>query len=80
MKGIVNYIKDDEFRINITKNKANIVNYIELFSMAEDRISLSSTIGRIIIKGNSLTVKKLLNKEILIEGNILDIEIGDKDV
>jgi hypothetical protein len=80
MKGIVNYIKDDEFRINITKNKANIVNYIELFSMAEDRISLSSTIGRIVIKGNSLTVKKLLNKEILIEGNILDIEIGDKDV
>lgn len=80
MRGIVNYIKDDEFRINITKNKANIVNYIELFSMSENRMSLSSSLGRIIIKGNSLTVKKLLNKEILIEGDILNIEIGDKDV
>jgi sporulation protein YqfC len=80
MKGIINYIKDNEFKINIMKNKINIVNYINLLSMSETRVSLTSKMGRIIIKGEELTVKKLLNKEILIEGNILTIEIGEKNV
>ena len=80
MKGIINYIKDNEFKINIIKNKINIVNYINLLSMSETRVSLTSQIGRIVIKGENLSVKKLLNKEILIEGDINMIEIGDKNV
>jgi len=77
MTGITNYIKDNDFKITIIKNKININNYLELLSMSEERVSLTSTIGRIIIKGSSLSVKKLLNKEILIVGNIMSIEIGD---
>ncbi|MBQ7105035.1 MAG: YabP/YqfC family sporulation protein [Bacilli bacterium] len=77
MSGIINYIRDNEFRINIYENKVNIVNYIDLLSMEEERISLTSSIGRVIIKGNNLSVKKLLNKELLIVGKINNIEIGD---
>lgn len=80
MKGIVNYIRDNDFRMNIIKNKIDIVNYIDLLSMSEERVSLTSSLGRIVIKGNSLSVKKLLNKEILIVGNIISIEMGDKNV
>lgn len=80
MRGIINYIKDNEFRMNILKNKINIVNYNELLSMSEQRVSLNTPLGRIVIKGNSLLVKKLLNNEILIVGNITNIEMGDKNV
>lgn len=80
MKGIINYVKDNEFRMLVLENKINIVNYHNLLSMEEERISLTSPIGRIVIKGNSLSVKKLLNKEILVVGYITSIEMGDKNV
>ena len=77
MSGIINYIKDNEFRINIYENKVNVVNYIDLLSMEEERISLTSSIGRVIIKGDNLSVRKLLNKELIIVGKIKNIEIGE---
>ena len=80
MRGIINYIKDNEFRMNVMENRINIVNYHDLLSMSEERVSFTSSIGRVVIKGNSLTVKKLLNKELLIVGNISSIEMGDKNV
>ena len=80
MKGIINYIKDDDFKMNIIKNEIDIVNYIDLLSMSEERVSLTTKIGRIVIKGKELAVKKLLNKEILIKGSITNIEMGDNDV
>lgn len=80
MRGIINYVRDNEFRMNIIENKIDIVNYNDLLSMSEERVSLTSSIGRIVIRGSSLTVKKLLNKEILIVGNISSIEMGDKNV
>lgn len=80
MQGIINYIKDNEFRINILKNRINIVNYLELLSMSEERVSLTTSTGRVVIKGNNLAVQKLLNKEILIVGNIISIEMSDNNV
>lgn len=80
MKGIINYIKNDEFKMLVLDRRINIVNYTNILSMTEERISLTSSIGRVIIKGTNLSVKKLLNKEVLIEGKILDIEIGDLGV
>lgn len=80
MKGIINYINDDDFKLLMINKKININNYTNILSMTDTRISLISKIGRIVIKGEDLIVKKLLNKEVLIEGNISSIEIGDKDV
>ena len=53
---------------------------IDLLSMSEERVSITTKIGRIIIKGKDLAVKKLLNKEILIKGYITNIEMGDNNV
>lgn len=77
MKGIINYIKDNEFRMNVLDKKINIINYKELLSMEEDKILLFSSIGKITIKGNNLSVTKLLNKELLVVGKVTNIEIGD---
>lgn len=66
--------------MNVLEKRIDIVNYHDLLSMSDDRVSFTSPIGRIVVKGSSLTVKKLLNKELLIVGNISIIEMGDKNV
>lgn len=77
MRGIINYVRDNEFRMLILENKIDIVNYLDLLSMTEERISLSTNMGRIIVHGNNLSVKKLLNQEILIIGKFTSIEMGE---
>lgn len=74
--GLVSYVKDNEFKINIFHNKINIVNYLEVISLEDNRISIKYRDGNIVIKGKNLLVKKLLDKEILITGNIKLIEMG----
>lgn len=72
----MSYIKDEEFRINIYHNKINIVNYLDVISLDEDRVSIKYNEGNIVIKGEDLLVKKILDKEILIIGSIKLIEMG----
>ena len=77
MQGIINYIRDNEFKMIVLENKIDIVNYLDLLSMNDERVSVSTSFGRIVIKGNDLTVKKLLNKEVLIVGKFMSIEMGE---
>lgn len=72
----MSYIKDEEFRINIYHNRINIVNYLDVISLDEDRVSIKYNEGNIVIKGEDLLVKKILDKEILIIGSIKLIEMG----
>lgn len=69
------YINDNSFKINIYKNKINVVNYLDIITLEEDRISLKYQDGMIIIKGNNLSVNKLLDNEILITGEIKSVEL-----
>lgn len=69
------YINDDSFKINIYKNKINIVNYLDIITLEDNRISLKYQEGMIIIKGNNLSVNKLLDNEILITGAIKSVEL-----
>ena len=69
------YINDDSFKINIYKNKINVVNYLDIITLEESRISLKYQQGMIIIKGNNLSVNKLLDNEVLITGDIKSIEL-----
>ena len=75
IKRIVNYIKDEEFRINLYKNKINVVNYIDIIVLEETRISLKYKGGILVIKGESLSVNKLLDNELLILGKVKSIEL-----
>ena len=68
------YINDTDFQIIYINKQLNIINYEKINYMEDDKISLSSKDGTIIIKGNSLRVKKLLDNEIMIVGNFESIE------
>ena len=76
LKKTIEYIKDNEFKATILREKLNIVNYIEIIIMERTRITIKYDKGLLVIKGNDLTINKLLEQELLITGSIKSIELG----
>ena len=72
---INNFIKDNEFMINIYEDNIYIKNYIRIISIENNYISLYSANKKIIIKGKNLTLKKILDYELLIIGDFNNIEV-----
>ena len=72
---IVNYIKDNKFKINYIDNSVNIVNYDKILDIKDEVITIIKENNVILIKGNDLKLSKLLDNEILITGNINKIEM-----
>ena len=71
---VMNYIKDDCFNITLTNDMINVNNYLDINYMEDDKISLRYKKGTLLIIGKNLVVKKLLDNEILIVGDILEID------
>ncbi|MBQ7136724.1 MAG: YabP/YqfC family sporulation protein [Bacilli bacterium] len=71
---IKKYLNDDEWRIHIYDQKINIVNYIDIITLEDNRISIKYQNGIIVIKGKKLSVNKMLDNEILITGIIDSVE------
>jgi len=69
-----NYLDDNAWRIHIYNGKINIVNYIDIVTLEDNRISIKYQNGMIVIKGKDLSVNKLLDSEILITGTISSVE------
>ncbi len=76
-RNVKDYIIDKEFRFIVYKNKVNIINYNNILSIEKERISVSYPSGILVIKGKDLTLKKMLDDEVLIYGNIKLVELGD---
>lgn len=74
MFNIMRYINDIDFQIIYINNQLNIVNYEKINYMEDEKISLTHKSGIVVIKGSNLRVKKLLDNEIVIEGNFNNIE------
>lgn len=70
-----NYIKDNEFRLTLLKNKVHVINYSEILSLDSKRISIQANDNMYVIKGNNLILNRLLDNEVLIDGVILSIEV-----
>lgn len=70
------YLLEEEFVINIYKNQINIVNYLKIIHFDFHKVIISHDDGLLTIIGSDLKVSKLLNKEILIKGEIQKIELG----
>lgn len=73
-KGIRSYILEDEFKITYVDNKVNVLNYDSIGHFDDNKVIINYENKTVIIKGKSLVVSKLMNDEILIEGNIINIE------
>ena len=77
LKNIVNYVRNNEFYINIWKNKINIVNFKEIVIMEDEKIVIMADVGKVIIRGRNLSINKLLENELLIMGVFCSIELGE---
>lgn len=73
-KNIRSYILEEEFKIILKQNKLNIINYVELIDFNDYEIKIKYINGILLVNGNNLILKKILNDELLIEGNISKIE------
>lgn len=75
LRNLRTFINDNEWYINIYDGKVNVVNYDDLILLEDNRISIKYKKGMIIIKGENLSVNKLLENEMLIIGKIKSIEL-----
>lgn len=74
IKKIINYIDSKQIQITINNNQINVINYVSILSFEDDYISLGGKDKTVVIKGNNLIITKLLNNELLIEGDYKEIE------
>ena len=75
IRQVIDYIKDDSFEVKFDNSYINIVNYLQVNYMEEEKISVNFSDGVLNIKGKNLSVIKLIDNEILIKGIITNIEI-----
>ena len=74
LKDMRTYILENEFKINILTGKVDIVNYIEIDHFDDTKVIIRYEKGIVKIKGENLTISKLLNDELLILGKIKVVE------
>ena len=72
---INNYLNDNTYKIIVFNNTVNINNYLEILDFNSNVISVKHQKGITKIKGKDLVVSKMLDNEILITGNIKEIEV-----
>ena len=78
MNPIKNYLNKAPFKIIIEEKKLYIANYKRLISLEDNYISLVTSNKKIIIKGIKLSLKKIEEEELLVEGTIQDVEVLDE--
>lgn len=75
IKDFRSYLLEEELKINIYYNRVNIINYITIDHFDNSSIIVRHNKGHINIKGQNLVVTKLINNELLIEGNIKSVDL-----
>ena len=72
-----NYLRDNQFRITLyDNNKVDIINYDDIKDFDINKVIIKSQTKKIIIEGLNLTINKMLDDEVLIEGIISNIRIN----
>lgn len=69
------YMVDDLFRVVITNGCVDIVNYDEIIDFSSKEVSVKYNRGVLVIKGNDLVVSKMMDDEVIINGNVKSINI-----
>ena len=77
MNRLSEYINSKDLEIHYNNNRINIINLDELVLLTDNKIVILKDKKIINIKGNNLILLKLLDNEVLIGGNIKNIDIGD---
>lgn len=77
LKNLISYVKDDDYLIGIYKNFIYIYNYNKIISINKDKITIMVKDKTLKILGESLYMKKMENKELVIEGVFKGIDYGE---
>ncbi len=70
-----NYIDDKKFKLIYEDNLIDIINYTRLITIENNYVSLYINNKKIIIKGKKLILKKLLDNELLLNGEVTSLEV-----
>ena len=71
-----NYMEDREYKIIIRENYLNIVNYDEIVDFSLHKVSIRIKNKLILVEGTKLVISKMLEREVLITGNISNLRIN----
>lgn len=74
IKDLRSYILEDEFELRLFNHKINVVNYTSIGHFDSNKVIIKYSEGEIVVKGENLSVTKLVHDEILIVGKFLNIE------
>lgn len=75
LQNISTYLRNNSYNINISKNNLYINNYNKIDTITDKYISIYIEDLKLIIKGINFKVIKMLDKEILFNGQIESIEL-----
>ena len=75
LQKISNYLRNNSYNINISENYLYINNYQKIDNISETDISIVVNKTILNIKGNNFKVLKMLDNEILFNGDIENISI-----
>lgn len=65
-----NYLFDNEYKIVIKNNCVDIINYDEIIDFSINKVSLKYKNRIITVEGSRLVISKMMDNEVLINGNI----------
>lgn len=75
LEKIRKYIVDDEFRLMFFAEQVYVINFEKILELNDENITIKSKNNLFIIKGNNLSLRRLLDKEVLISGKVKSIEV-----
>ena len=75
MNKLKEFIKSNNLEFHYLNNKLNIINYDKIIFLGTSKIILLKSNKTISIMGNNLSLLKLLDSEILIDGIIKEIKL-----
>lgn len=71
---LINFLYDKNYFVNIYDEYIHVFNYIELVSLASNKIVLRLESFKLKLIGDNLFITKMLPNEILIKGHITKVE------
>lgn len=75
LKQFRSYILEEGFSFSVYPNKIDILNYDSIGHFDSNKVIIRYDKGTLVITGDNLVVSKLMNDEVLVLGNIKNIEL-----
>lgn len=75
LKQFRSYILEEEFTFSVYNNKIDVLNYDSIGHFDSNKVIIRYNKGTLVITGDNLVVSKLMSDEVLVLGNIKNIEL-----